>query len=174
MAVDPEDPIELGGNLARELQECARQPRQLGLALFAQLGRSGFEQHLGLEHEAVADDADVRVLAEDLAQAAEELGAVARQFLHLAGERDVEAPAEVGDLDLLLLVLRIGGVENFVQPRQLLAQGRDLPVQEIDLALGRLGQLGLGGRRFLRRGRTFFGLGQAQAKLFQPLVRFGG
>ena len=56
-----------------------------------QLGLAGAEEHLGLEHEAVADDADVRAVAEDLAQAAEEVRAVARELLHPLGQRHVEA-----------------------------------------------------------------------------------
>src|SRR3546814_14973534 len=82
-----------------------------------------------LEHEAVADDADVLAAAEDLAQAAEELRAVARQLLHLAGQRDVEALAEVGDLHLLLLALRLGQLQRFRHPGELPAQGGELAVQ---------------------------------------------
>ena len=68
------------------------------------------EQHLGLEHEAVADDADVLAVAQQLAQAAEEVGAVALQLLHLAGQHDVEAGAEIGDARLAVLVLGLGRV----------------------------------------------------------------
>ena len=52
---------------------------------------AGREQHLGLEHEAVADDADVAAVLQQFAQAAEEVGAIALQLLHLAGQRRVEA-----------------------------------------------------------------------------------
>ena len=41
------------------------------------------EQHLGLEHEAVADDPHVRALAQHVAQPAEEVAPVVRQLLHL-------------------------------------------------------------------------------------------
>src|SRR3546814_2198895 len=85
-----------------------------------------------LEHEAVADDADVLAAAEDLAQAAEELRAVARQLLHLAGQRDVEALAEIGDLHLLFLVLGLGDLKRFRHLRELLAQRGELAIQRSD------------------------------------------
>jgi hypothetical protein len=51
----------------------------------------------------VVDDADVRPVAEHLAHAPEELRPVARQLLHLAGERPVQAAAQVDHGRALLL-----------------------------------------------------------------------
>ena len=67
-------------------------------------GLAGGKQHFRLEHEAVADDAHVLAVAEDLAQAAEEIGAVARQLLHPLRQRHVEPGAEIGDAGLAVLV----------------------------------------------------------------------
>ena len=99
----------------------------------ADLVGAGGEQHLRLEDEAVADDADVGPVAEDLAQPPEEVGAVARQFLHALGERDVQPPAEVGDLGLALLVLVLRGVERVLERGDLAAERRDLLVEQLDL-----------------------------------------
>ncbi len=62
------------------------------------------EQHFRLEDEAVADDADVLAVGQDLAQAAEEVGAVAVQLLHALRQRHVQAAAEIGDLGVGLAV----------------------------------------------------------------------
>ena len=48
------------------------------------------EENLGRKHEAVADHADVWAVAEDGAQPPEEVGAIARQFLHALRQRDIE------------------------------------------------------------------------------------
>ena len=75
-------------------------------------------------------------VAEDLAQAAEEVGAVARQLLHPLGQRDVEAAAEIGDARLALAVARSPRRERLLQGRELAAHGGDLLVEELDLAHG--------------------------------------
>ena len=98
---------------------------------------AGGEQHLGLEHEAVADDADVLAVAQQLAQAAEEVGAIALQLLHLPGEHDVEAGAEVGNARLALLVLGFRRLQRVVQGRDLPPQREQLLVEQVDLG-GRL------------------------------------
>ena len=74
------------------------------------------------EHEAVADHANVLAVAQQLAQPAEEVGAVALQLLHLLGQQDVEAGAEVGDAHLAVLVLGLVGVDGLLQGRHLLPQ----------------------------------------------------
>src|SRR3546814_8234277 len=90
MAVDAQDPFDVVVNLGGDLLERIRKLGKLFLAVFADLGRSGIEQHFRLEDEPVADDLDVRTVAEDLAQPPEEFGAVSRQLLDLHGERGVE------------------------------------------------------------------------------------
>jgi hypothetical protein len=97
--------------------------------------------------EAVADDAHVAAVAERLADLAEELGAVARQLLDLAGEREVEPPAEIDDLRLLFLGLEVGGVERGLEPAELLLQRVDLPRQQVDARLRVGAELALGGER---------------------------
>ena len=84
------------------------------------------EQHFRLEDEAVADDADARPVAEDLAQAAEEIGAVTGELLHLLRESDIEARAEIGDFRLRFDVRFLRGVERLLDGGELAAQRRDL------------------------------------------------
>ena len=141
VAVDAQHPRQVLRNPGRDLVQGPRQLGELPLARFAELGRAGLEQDLRLEHEAVADDAHVLTVAEHLAQPAEELRTVARQLLHLGGERDVQAPAKVGDLDLLLLVRGLGHLQRGRQIGELLAQRHDLAVEQQELRLGRVGQL---------------------------------
>ena len=66
-------------------------------------------------------------------RSAEKLRAITRELLDLAGERDVELLAEIGDLGLLCLDLGLGNVERRGDGRKLLAQGGDLRVQLVDL-----------------------------------------
>ena len=87
-----------------------------------QIGLAGVEEQFGLEHEAVADDADVRPVAENFAQAAEEVGAVARQFLHALRQREIEPLAEIGDPGLRFLVLLLGDIERAFERGELAAQ----------------------------------------------------
>ena len=70
---------------------------------------------------------------EDLPQAAEEVGAIARQLLHLLRQRDVEPLAEIGDLGLRFAVGGLRGVERVLDRGQLLAQRGDLLVEDVDL-----------------------------------------
>ena len=91
--------------------------------------------------EAVADDLEVRAGAEHLAQLAEEVGAVARQLLHLLGERHVQPLAEIGDLHLALLVLGLGSVERLLQGGDLEAERRELLVEDLDLRERLVGDL---------------------------------
>ncbi len=119
----------------------ARHLVEFVLALRVDLVRAGGEQHLRLEDEAVADDTDIRPVAEDLAQAAEEIGSVAREFLDALGQRDVQSPAEVGDLRLALLVLLLGRVECGFKCRDLPAERGYLLVEQFDLRKGPLANL---------------------------------
>ena len=71
----------------------------------AEFGAARREQHLGLEYEAIALDADTRAVAEDLAQPTEEFRAIAPQLLDLFDEGKVEFLPKLGDLALLRLDL---------------------------------------------------------------------
>ena len=113
--------------------ERARELVELGAAARLHHGRAGIEEHLRLEHEAVADHADVRPVAEDRAQPAEEFGAEARQFLHALRQREIEPLAEIGDARLRLLVLAFGGFQRAFDRGKLAAQRGDLLVQQLDL-----------------------------------------
>ena len=106
---------------------------ELGAAFRLEHRLSGVEEHLGLQHEAVADDADVRAVAENAAQPSEEVGAVARQLLHPLGQRHVEPLAEVGDAGLRILVLLLRDFERLLERAELAAQRRDLLVEHFDL-----------------------------------------
>ena len=91
------------------------------------------EQHFRLEHETVADDADVLAIGQDFAQPAEEIRPVAVELLHALRQRDVQAPAEVGDLGVGFAVACFRGVERLFERADLLAQRRDLLVEQFDL-----------------------------------------
>ena len=87
-------------------------------------GGSFGEQHFGLEHEAIANHLDFLTLAQDFAQAAEEFGAIARQFLHLLRQGRVEALAEIGDLGLGFGILGFGSLKGFIEGGKLAARHR--------------------------------------------------
>ena len=133
MAVDPQHPGDLARDLLVELDQRGGELVEFGAAFRQQQRLAGVEEHFGLEHEAVADDADVRPVAEDGAQAAEEFRAVARQFLHALRQRDVEPLAEIGDAALRFLVALLGGIERLFERGELAAQRADLLVQHLDL-----------------------------------------
>ncbi len=111
VAVDLQRPVDLGRDGALQLDNGGRQLVDGGEAFHRHVRLARREQHLGLEHETVADDADVLAVAQQLAQAAEEVGAVALQLLHLLGQHHVEAGAEIGDARLALLVLGLRGTD---------------------------------------------------------------
>ncbi len=78
MAVDAQHPGDLARNLLFEFEQCGGKPVELGEALgLVQSGPAGVEEHFRLEHEAVADDADVGPIAENDPQPPEEIGTVA-------------------------------------------------------------------------------------------------
>ena len=131
-------------------------------------GLAGIEEHLRLEDEAVADDADVGPVAEHLPQAAEEVGAEARQLLHLLRERHVEARAEVGDAGLGFAVALLRGGERLLERRELAAQGGDLLVQDLDLRQRPRGDLLLGVERLVERGDLAARRGGAGAARARP------
>ena len=116
-----------------QLGERGRELVELGAALGLDRRRAGIEEHFRLEHEAVADDADVRPIAEDRAQPAEELRAEARELLHALGQREVEPLAEIGDARLRFLVLALGRFQRVFDRGKLAAQRGDLLVEQFDL-----------------------------------------
>ena len=133
MAIDAQHPGDVGRNFGLELLQRIGQLQHFGLAFGVQRRLALGEQHLCLEHEAVAHHQDVGALRQDLAQPAEEFRAIARQLLHALGKRRVQPLAEVGDLGLGRLVLGFGIGEQSVQCLQLPAHRGDLLVQQFDL-----------------------------------------
>ena len=124
VAVDLQHPVDVLGDARGDLDQPLGDAGELLLAAGLELRRARREQHLRLEDEAVADDLHVALAGQRLAQLAEELGAVARQLLDLAGERAVELLAEIDDLGLLLLGLGVGGVERDVEAGELVLERR--------------------------------------------------
>jgi len=57
----------------------------------------GVEEHFRLEHKAVTHDAHVGTIAQDGAQPAEEVRAIARELLHPLRQRDIQPLAKVGN-----------------------------------------------------------------------------
>ena len=113
---------------------------------------AGGEEHLRLEDEAVADHPDVGTVAENLAEPAEEVGAIARQLLDALGERHVEPAPEIGDLGLALLVAILGGLDRGLERRDLAPERRDLLVEQLDLGERLLADLLLGVEILAERG----------------------
>ena len=173
MAVDAQHPIDLRRNLLFQIEQRAGELVEFGAAFRPQHRGAAVEEHLRLEHEAVADDADIGTVAENFAQLAEEVRAIARQFLHALRQRDVEALAEIGDVDLRILLLVLGGAERVFERGDLAAQRADLLIEDFDLrhrARGRflldvelrgeladLGLAGVGAWRGARRPRRAAG-----------------
>ena len=162
-----------------DVEQRRRDLVEFGAALGLEHRLAGVEEHLRLQHETVADDADIGAVAEDVAQPAEEVGAIARQFLHALRQRHVQPLAEVGDARLRLLVLFLRDVQRLFQRAELAAQRRDLLVEHFDLGERAERDLLLGVElagqvvRLVLRG----GVAAAQA-LVKPLVAvalgFGG
>ena len=126
-----------GGICPLEFEQRRCELVEFGAAFGIEHRLPGIEQHFRLEHEAVADDADVGAIAENFAQPAEEVGAVARQFLHALRQRDIEALAEIGDAGLRFPAAPLGRVERVFQRRKLAAQRADLLVERVRLRTAR-------------------------------------
>ena len=126
-------PRNVGWDIRGDLFHRGRDLVEFGHALGFEIGLAGIEEHLGLEHEAVADDADIGAIAEDISQAAKEIGAIARKLLDLLGERDVQPRSEIGDSRLCVLFAGLRRLERGFDRRELATQGRDLLVERIDL-----------------------------------------
>src|SRR5262249_46163541 len=82
MAVDAQHPGDLARNLLFEFEQRDGEPVEFGETLgLVERRPGGVEEHFRLEHEAIADDADVGSIAENHPQPPEEVGTVAREFL---------------------------------------------------------------------------------------------
>ena len=117
VAVDAQHPGDIGRDFLAQFEDRGGDLVDFGARLRPQLGLADLEQQFGLQHEAVADNADVGTVAEDFAQAAEEVGAVFGQFLDLLRQRQIEPLAEIGDVGLRFLVLLFRSVERLLRWR---------------------------------------------------------
>src|SRR5205814_10489792 len=106
---------------------------ELGASTLLKNSLAGIEENFRLEHETIADNADVRTIAEDRTQAAEKFRTEAGQFLHTLRQREVEALPEIGDARLRFLVLAFGGFERAFERGELAAQRGDLLIEQFDL-----------------------------------------
>src|ERR1700746_967106 len=132
MPVDAQYPIDVRRDLGGDRLQRSDHRCELFLRIVAEFSASRREEHLRLEHEAVADNADIRAITEDLAQSAEELRTIAGELLDLVDERQIEALAEFDDLSLLVLDLGFGGIEGRGNARELVAQRGDLRSQRVN------------------------------------------
>src|SRR5690606_25394822 len=66
--IDAQHPVDIGWNFGFELQDGRGQRVEIGGAGGLYGGLAGIEKHFGLEHEPVADDADIGAAFENLAQ----------------------------------------------------------------------------------------------------------
>lgn len=119
MAVDLEYPWDVGGDFGLELADRRGELHELLAAGVIERGRADLEEDVRPEDEAVADDLDVLAVAENLAEAAEEVRPVARKLLDALLEGEVEAGAELGDPRLVVGALRLGDAEGVFDRRQL-------------------------------------------------------
>ena len=100
-------------DLGRDILDGDRQRGDLVLPRLRQVGAADREQHLALEHEAIARRSGCPGrFASTVAQLAEELAAIALQLLHLRCQRHIQLLAEIGDLGVLLVSLRLRQIER--------------------------------------------------------------
>src|SRR4029453_15865280 len=134
VAIDPQHPGNLARNFLFQFEQRDGETVQLREALrFVEGGPPRVEEHFRLEHETVADDANVGAIAENGAQSSEEVGTVSREFLHPLRERYVQPLAQVGNAALRFLVLFLAGFECRFERAKLAPQRRDLLIEHLDL-----------------------------------------
>ena len=101
MTIHLQHPVDLRGDLALDLDDRLGELIHGSKAIDGHLGLPRREQYFGLENEAVTDDPDVLAASQELTQTAEEVRPVALQLLHLFGQYEIEAGAEIILLDNL-------------------------------------------------------------------------
>src|SRR5215468_9820808 len=104
VAVDPQNPGDVGWYLPFQLKQSIRHLVELGAALRLEIGLAGVKKHFGLQHKSIADHPDVGAVAEDLAKLAEEIRTVTFQLVHPIGQFEIEALAKLRDAALRVLV----------------------------------------------------------------------
>ena len=111
MPVYPQHPRDILGNLALKFEHRVGEHVQLVQTSPTDFVGTRGKKHFRLEHETVADDADIWPLAEDFAQAPEKVRTISRKFLNPLSQRDVQAAAEIGNLGLAFTVSCLGGFQ---------------------------------------------------------------
>src|ERR1700738_1055657 len=81
MAIDPQHPGDFAWDLFVEIDQRGRELVEFGAPFGQQQGLPGVEENLRLEHETVADDANIGPVAENRTQPSKKLRRIARQFL---------------------------------------------------------------------------------------------
>ncbi|MND34513.1 hypothetical protein D3C80_251320 [compost metagenome] len=136
MAIHAQDPVDLRRNFLGKIEQRDRQLLHLRLSFRIEFIAAGREEHFGLEDEPVTDDADIFAVRQDFAQPPEEIRPIAVQFLHPLRQRDIEATAEIGDLDLRRGILGFRSLQGGFHRSDLRSQRRNLLVQQFDLRGG--------------------------------------
>jgi hypothetical protein len=144
-------PVDFIGDLAGKLDDRLRQLRHLLRSSRVELTATRGEQNLRLEHETVANHPHIFAARQDLAQAAEEIGAVAVELLHPLRQRDIQPTAEIGNLRLGLAILGFGHFQRILKCPELGPEGRNLLVEQVDLVERPLRDLLLRVERFRQR-----------------------
>src|SRR5262249_41965908 len=133
MAVDPQNPRDVGWDLLFQLKQGVRYFVELGAALGFQVGPAGIEKYLGLQHKSVADNTHVRPVAEDLTKLAKEIRTIALELIDPIGQLEIEALAELSDAALRFFVFLLICVEGLFKGGKLATQRRNLLVEHLDL-----------------------------------------
>ncbi len=136
MAIDAQDPVDLRRDFLCEIKQRGCELRHFRLPFRIEFIAAGREEHFGLEDKSVADDADVFTIGQNFAQPPEEVGPIAVQFLHPLRQRDIEAAAEIGDLDLRRGILGFRSLQRGFDRGNLRPQRRNLLVEQLDLRGG--------------------------------------
>src|SRR5690349_3460941 len=126
MAVDTQDPGDIRRYLLVEIGQRRGELVEFSTALRQKCRQSGVEKDFRLKHEAIADHADIRPVAENSPEFSEELRPVTREFLYPLRQSDVQPLTEIGDLALRFLVALLRSIESFFKGRKLTAQCADL------------------------------------------------
>jgi hypothetical protein len=114
MTVNAKNPSNVRGNLRFQTDNGARDLVEFVPSFRLEIGLAGIEEDFRLEDEAIALNAHVGSIAEHLAQFTEKVRAVARQFLNVLRQRNIQPLAEIADALLGLRFLFGGDIKRGV------------------------------------------------------------
>ena len=132
MTVDLQRPVDVARNFLLEFQDRFSDLIHRRHTFRRQRGGAGRKQNFRFKHEAVADDADILAILQQLPQSPKEVRAIALQLLHLLRQRRIEARAEILDRLVAFGAFLFCRVERVAQARDLPAQRNELLIQKID------------------------------------------